>query len=161
MNLIILDIDGVLATEETSKLPAHELYAYPFDKACVKIFNEILEETKAEIILSSDWRLMYNNDLDTLDEVFKHNGVIKSPIDITRNLGDRGKDILDYIEKNIYRIKQFVILDDLDLKVYPDNFVRCNINQGKNISIFKMDSWLSWCYSNNYWRYISFYSLSY
>lgn len=26
MNYIILDIDGVLATEATSKLPAHDLY---------------------------------------------------------------------------------------------------------------------------------------
>lgn len=130
MNYIILDIDGVLATEATSKLPHHELYAYPFDKECVSVFNEILKKSSAEIILSSDWRLMYHYDLDVIDEIFKHNGVFKSPIGFTLNFGDRGKDITDFIETNINRISQFLILDDLDLKIYPENFIRCDIHSG-------------------------------
>lgn len=130
MNYIILDIDGVLATEATSRLPHHELYAYPFDTGCVAVFNEILKKTQAEIVLSSDWRLMYHNDLDVIDEIFKYNGVIKSPVDFTPNLGNRGKDISHYIEKNIQRISQFLILDDLDLKIYPENFIRCDIQSG-------------------------------
>lgn len=130
MRYIILDIDGVLATEECSKQPNHDLYAYPFDKDCVNIFNEILLETDAEIVLSSDWRFMYNNDLEMLDEVFKHNGVIKSPVDVTPKMGDRNKDIQSYIESNTHRIKKFVILDDLDLTIFPDNFVRCGLDEG-------------------------------
>ncbi len=130
MKVILLDIDGVLATEETSRLPVHQLYAYPFDKECVNVFNMILKQTDAEIVLSSDWRLMYNNDLEIIDEVFKHNGVIKSPIEVTPNYGDREKDILKYIEINASRIKNFLILDDLDLNIYQENFIRCNINNG-------------------------------
>lgn len=127
MRYIFLDIDGVLATEECSFKPEHELYAYPFNKDCVRIFNEILLETDAQIILSSDWRLMFH-DLETLDLVFKHNGIIKSPVDITPNLSNRSLEIETYIKEN--NIKSFVILDDMDLKVFPDKFIRCNINEG-------------------------------
>ncbi len=131
MNIIILDIDGVIATEECSQKPNHELFAYPFDKDCVAIFNEILLKTNAEIVLSSDWRLMYNNDIILLDELFKHNGVIKSPRDVTPNFGrNREKEIASYLEKNIDKINKFVILDDADLKIFPNNFVRCNIIEG-------------------------------
>lgn len=127
MQYIFLDIDGVLATDECSYKPEHELYAYPFDKECVRLFNEILLETDAQIILSSDWRLMYH-ELETLDLLFKHNGIIKSPIDVTPNLSNRSLEIETYIREK--QIKSFVILDDMDLKVFPDRFIRCNINEG-------------------------------
>lgn len=131
MNIIILDIDGVLATDECSHKENHDLFAYPFDKECVSIFNELLLKTNAEIVLSSDWRLMYNNDLEMLDGLFKHNGVIKSPKDVTSNYGrDREKEIVSYLEKNVDNINKFAILDDTDLKIFPSNFVRCNINEG-------------------------------
>lgn len=127
MRVIFLDIDGVLATDESSEQPNHELYAYPFDKDCVNIFNDILLETGAEIVLSSDWRLMYQ-DIETLNLLFKHNGIIKSPVDVTGDLSSRAKEIESYVRVN--RVNSFVILDDMDLKIFPDRFVRCNINEG-------------------------------
>ena len=127
MRVIFLDIDGVLATEESSEQPNHELYAYPFDKDCVNIFNDILLETGAEIVLSSDWRLMYQ-DIKTLDLLFKHNGIIRSPVDVTGDLSSRAKEIESYVKVN--RVSSFVILDDADLKIFPDRFVRCNMNEG-------------------------------
>ncbi len=127
MNFIFLDIDGVLATDECSYKPNHELYAYPFHKDCVNIFNEILLETNAEIILTSDWRLMFQ-DLETLDLLFKHNGIIKSPIGVTGDLSSRAKEIEAYIEVN--EVSSFVIIDDMDLKIFPDRFVRCNMEEG-------------------------------
>ena len=131
MKVIFLDIDGVLATEESSKQPNHEIFSYRFDSNCVSIFNQILAETNAEIILSSDWRLMYNNDLEVLDELFKHNGILKSPIDVTPNLGrNREKEIAFYLESALYEITDFVILDDTAINGFPKNFVRCNINEG-------------------------------
>lgn len=131
MNLILLDIDGVLATETCSHMPNHEIFAYPFDLECVNIFNEILLETNAQIVLSSDWRLMYNNDLQLLDELFKHNGIVRSPIDITPNIGrNREIEIDSYIKSNLDRISRFAILDDSDLQIYLSNFVKCNINLG-------------------------------
>ncbi len=127
MIIIFLDIDGVLATEECSYKPNHELYAYPFHKDCVNIFNEILLETGAEIILTSDWRLMFQ-DLEALDLLFKHNGIIKSPIGVTGDLSSRAKEIEAYIIT--HKIDSFVIIDDMNLKIFPDRFVKCDMNEG-------------------------------
>ena len=95
MKIIFLDIDGVLATNkefgmnrtkfQTKHPEAKELHIpYPFNPECVKIFNEILDETNAIIVLSSDWRLHW--DLDGLDRIFKFNGVKKSPIALTNKM---------------------------------------------------------------------------
>ena len=136
---IILDIDGVLATstqyylKPTSKSWLKKFNVYPFDKKCVYVFNEILRETNAEIILSSDWRFHFN--LEQLDEIFKLNNVIKSPINCTLDLSYyfenknqiskiRQFEIKEYLKKN--NIKSYVVIDDLDLsESFDKEFIRC------------------------------------
>lgn len=131
LDIIILDIDGVLATEESSTLPWHEQFAYPFDKDCVAVFNDILSLTGAEIVLSSDWKISYSDNLAELHQLFKHNGIIKAPIGTTPDLGGkRNKEIASYLHKNAPSIYRFLILDDIMLTVHPMRFVHCNINHG-------------------------------
>ena len=146
--VIFLDIDGVLATHKqysTKKSSPYYLYeydVYPYDEKCVKILNEILEETDAEIILSSDWSLHYT--LEQMDGIFKHNGIIKSPYDMVSQLarsmsrGDlnRGYSIDEYIAYHPDEFEHYVIIDDLDIRAYKDyhenvltdydNFVHCS-----------------------------------
>lgn len=43
---------------------------------------------------------------------------------------NREKEITAYIERNFSEIDKFVILDEADLKIYSDNSVKCNINEG-------------------------------
>ena len=92
---IFLDLDGVLCTfneymRPTSKFwqkhkEAKELrLPYQFNSKCVKVFNEILIITDADIVLSSDWRTHWN--LQELDNIFKYNKVIKSPYLFLRSL---------------------------------------------------------------------------
>ena len=138
MKYIFLDIDGVLACDEQmytnaknfqKKRPwAKELNVlYGFDKTCVRVFNEILEATGADIILSSDWKLFW--DLEKLHTIFEKNGVIKSPIDITTEdmvsrdqwVGlekNRAWQITEYIKRT--GTEDFIIVDDLDVKKYMD-----------------------------------------
>ena len=52
-----------------------------FDKKAVKILNEILEETGAEIIVSSDWR--FHATLEELGDYYESQGIIKRPIGVT------------------------------------------------------------------------------
>lgn len=52
-----------------------------FDKKSVKILNEILEETGAEIVVSSDWR--YYATLDELGDYYESQGITKRPIAVT------------------------------------------------------------------------------
>ena len=143
---IFLDIDGVLATHtefmrSTRKFRdkfelAKELsLPYPFNKKCVEVFNEILDETNAEIVLSSDWRIHWN--LEELDKIFKFNDVKKSPIDITGKkyvsitnyAHNRVLEINEYKEKN--DVGTFVVIDDMDLDLYfIDNFIKTKNNEG-------------------------------
>jgi len=116
MKLIFLDIDGVLATAENALMPKHPEFSFPFDSDCVTILNKIIDHTSAEIIFTSDWRVYFGMDLQRLDQLFKYNKVIKSPIDFTPNLfRKRYKEILNYIHKHNRSITSFVILDDMDL----------------------------------------------
>ena len=56
-----------------------------FDTKSVKVLNEILEETGAEIVVSSDWKLYAT--LEELGEYYELHGIIKKPIALTPNLG--------------------------------------------------------------------------
>ncbi len=55
-----------------------------FDKKAIKILNEVLLETGAEIVVSSDWKLHAN--LEELGDYYEAQGIIKRPIAITPNL---------------------------------------------------------------------------
>jgi hypothetical protein len=57
-----------------------------FDKKAVKVLNEILEKTGAEIIVSSDWR--YHATIDELGDYYTSQGIIKKPIAITSRTQD-------------------------------------------------------------------------
>ena len=128
---IFLDLDGVLATDyELFEIVTMDFYSlkenlwaielkvpYPFDKDCVRVLNEIITETDADVVLSSDWKKHWT--LEQLDIIFKKNGIIKSPIDITTNKTssymdhekNRAYQIEDYVKNN--NIKNFVIIDDM------------------------------------------------
>lgn len=144
--VIFLDIDGVLATNsefmmnrtkfQTKHPEAKELHIpYPFNKKCVEIFNEILEETDATIVLSSDWR--HHWDLEELNKIFKFNGVIKSPESVTgfskRKMSssledDRTWQIKNFVESK--NLKIWVSIDDLNLSDLKPNFVQTKDTEG-------------------------------
>jgi hypothetical protein len=147
---IFLDIDGVLATNQefyvinTKKFWKKHEWAkelkvpYPWNKKAVEIFNEILDATDAEIILSSDWKKHWT--LEDLDKIFKANGVKKSPIAITGNHPasmsildkNRASDIEAYLRDNKFiegeAFKEratcsWVVIDDLYVGTYfPEQF---------------------------------------
>jgi hypothetical protein len=130
MKLILLDIDGVIATDECSEKEWHDEFTYPFDAECVAVLNRIIEKTDAEIVLTSDWRIGFNYDLEMLDGLFKYNGVIKSPIDTTTDLSNRNREIEAYVQEHFDKISSFLIFDDANLTVHPDRFIRTNSMEG-------------------------------
>jgi hypothetical protein len=69
-----------------------------FDDKAVKVLNEILEETGAEIVVSSDWRLHAN--LEELGEYYESQGITKKPFAVT----DIFKDIFPK-EWNAFRYR--------------------------------------------------------
>ena len=103
MKVIFLDHDGVicLSTEWGGRYKKQKKWGgrklsmtsreiplkYRFDnfnKKALKVLNEILEETGAEIVVSSDWK--HHASLEQLGEYYEMQGIIKKPIAYTPNL---------------------------------------------------------------------------
>lgn len=57
-----------------------------FDEKAVRILNQILEESGAEIVVSSDWKGWAN--LEEMGEYYVSHGIAKKPIALTPNLGE-------------------------------------------------------------------------
>lgn len=103
MKVIFLDNDGVicLANNWGSRFKKTKSYCNDnpdrksipvefrfdnFDKKAIKILNEIIEKTDAEIVVSSDWKL--HATLEELGEYYESQGIIKKPIALTPNMRD-------------------------------------------------------------------------
>ena len=151
MKVIFLDLDGTICLSnnwggrskkwakyrsenpETSKFindAPVEVRFDDFDKKAIKVLNEILEETGAEIVVSSDWRCHAN--LEELGEYFISQGILKKPVGVTKMLGQcnqpenypwsrkwdleqsRSLEILQYLFDHP-EVTQWVAIDDLNM----------------------------------------------
>jgi hypothetical protein len=101
-----------------------------FDTKAIIVLNEILEQTDAEIVVSSDWKL--HATLEELGDYYIEQGISKRPISFTPNLGDFDKsadglfrwkgwyskirilEIEKYLEQHP-EVKQWVAIDDLNM----------------------------------------------
>ena len=101
-----------------------------FDKKAIKVLNSILEETGAEIVVSSDWKKHAN--LEELGDYYESQGIIKRPIAFTpsfigcdkpegfewlRSLQyeqERSLEIAQYV-KDHPEITHWVAVDDLNI----------------------------------------------
>jgi hypothetical protein len=85
-HLLFLDIDGVLANDETygKRVATKWGDMYPFDDENVKLFNKLCHDFEIQYVISSTWRKFYS--LDELCEIFRWNGITQMPIGITRHL---------------------------------------------------------------------------
>jgi 8-oxo-dGTP pyrophosphatase MutT (NUDIX family) len=156
MKVIFLDNDGVICLSSNwggrSKKWAKYRSANPdskkfmnecpvevrfddFDKKSITILNEILEETGAEIVVSSDWRFHAN--LEELGEYYTSQGISKKPIGITKKMGEcnvpqnfiwsrhweleqsRSLEILQYLQDHP-EVTEWVAVDDLNMGI-PQN----------------------------------------
>lgn len=105
MKIIFLDHDGVIclsnnwggrkkkwskyrsanpdSSKEIKQAPVSVRFD-DFDEKSVRILNEILEETGAEIVVSSDWKL--HATLEELGEYYELHNITKKPIALTPNI---------------------------------------------------------------------------
>ena len=143
--VIFLDIDGVL-NSEASLMEDDSL-----EEALILNLKELIEKTDAEIILSSSWRVMFNQLRRLMDRLGKiglylsgltPDGVAldwvekqgKKPTDKFRDIyinwdgrkinvtHDRGAEIMKWLSLH-QEVKAFVIIDDdiFDIKPYFPN----------------------------------------
>ena len=154
MKILFLDNDGVICLSEnwggrikkkregikkgliSSNAMTYELpveYRFDnFDDKAIKVLNSILEETGAEIVVSSDWR--HHASLEEIGEYYLSQGIIKAPIAFTSTTEEvepelwkvlrfradleleRSIEILYWLNKHP-EVTHWVAVDDLDMSV--------------------------------------------
>lgn len=108
-----------------------------FDDKAVNVLNEILLETNAEMVVSSDWR--FDCTLKEMKYLFNKYGVVKGPIDYTPTLevedfkflesnGKKGFEDERAIEIKKWlalhpEVTHWVAVDDLNMSADLTNFV--------------------------------------
>lgn len=150
MKTIFLDHDGVIClstewggrfkkqkkagrklSQSIDSLPVEARFDN-FNKKAIEILNEILKETGAEIVVSSDWKKWAN--VEELGEYYEQQGIDKKPIAFTKNLNDceipqnfpwsqtydleqsRSLEIKQYLQDHP-EITHWVAVDDLDMGI--------------------------------------------
>ena len=142
MKVIFLDIDGVLNTPSSESRCGEYI---GIDDEKVEKLKQILDKTKAEIVLVSTWKKYWRKEENLkplqdysatyLDEKLAKCGL--KAVDKTRDKSDgrylsRGEGILEYICRN--NVENYVILDDCqfdyDGNDLTDNLVKTNKIEG-------------------------------
>ena len=104
MKVIFLDHDGVIClsgewggrvkkqqkagrklTQSVLSLPVDARFDN-FNKKAIDVLNEILEETSAEIVVSSDWKRWAT--VEEMGEYYESQGIKKNPIAFTKSVND-------------------------------------------------------------------------
>jgi hypothetical protein len=98
-----------------------------FDKKAIKVLNEILEQTGAEIVVSSDWKVWCS--VEEMGDYYEKQGIIKRPIDFTTNTidgekvtwhrnwdleGTRSVQIQEWLKEHP-EVTHWVAIDDLEM----------------------------------------------
>ena len=123
---IFLDVDGVITSRNSETF---------FDKECVARVKKLAEETNAQIVLSSDWRLTWK----PKDFSEKIKGVVgidldlrlQTPIIKFADTLTRGEEISNFLAGLNYGT--YVILDDLPESEFDGHhlhFIECDTNKG-------------------------------
>lgn len=116
MNIIFLDVDGVLISSDYMKSlngTFNDVEKYQqLDPVAVARLNKITDTTGASIVVSSTWRIYYKHIAD-LRGTFIKAGVTGKIIDRTPiNNNSRGEQIAQWLAKYPRPVKKFIILDD-------------------------------------------------
>ena len=130
IKVIFLDIDGVLNPKWWERKKPADRFGCAFAPKTISCLAKIVKETKAEIVISSSWKLM---GLQTLQDMWKERKLPGNIIDITPNymsdelllnadmndtdidsLYIRGMEIKGWLVLYGDDVSNYVIIDDMD-----------------------------------------------
>jgi hypothetical protein len=143
MNIIFLDIDGVMRTHNSDLNWSRELnqpvpnpFKRLFSKEAMENLNYLVTLTGSKVVITSTWRMYYTK--DELRNIFRERGFIGHIVDVTNTGDTRGEEIVQWL--NEHRINNFAVIDDNIkdiLNRIPDcKVVKCNPLNGLDEVIF-------------------------
>ena len=150
MKVLFLDIDGVLNTKywytQMDRNTPKDKYGYAFDPNSVANLKRSVEDTGAEIVISSSWKCM---GLSQMEDMWRDRNLPGRIIGITPNsVSDemllnadidsielfhiRGEEIKEWLMKHAKRVSSYAIIDDMDnmLPEQQSHFVQSNPEVG-------------------------------
>ncbi|MBO5476965.1 MAG: hypothetical protein J6A15_04370 [Clostridia bacterium] len=137
MNIIFLDVDGVLNSgefrEERYKILKRAVRTEEFfDPTCMECLREIVEATDAKIVITSS---MLINDMELLKNKLGEYNI--KLYDKTKYYGDmRGAQIREWLAEHD-NVKNYIILDDDYFIDYPgldEHIVKTSFYSGKGLN---------------------------
>jgi hypothetical protein len=144
MNVIFLDIDGVLRTDasdrywsDVTRQPIPQsVFDRLFSSRSIAILNEIIYITGAKVVITSTWRVQHT--LEELIQKFKIRGFRGEIIDKTNIIGNRGEEIQEWLDTN--SVNKYVVIDDsvkdILIHINSKRVVKIESNIGLNDSHF-------------------------
>ena len=146
MNVIFLDIDGVMnnvySSVKSRNSPEFEIIdsngvvTKVRDNLCwlgFRVLNQIIDKTKAKVVLSSTWRKFYTK--NEMNQIFKHYKFKGELIDYTPVMSGekRGTEIQKWIDDCELDIESFIIIDDdTDMLHLRNRLIKTDAHFGLN-----------------------------
>lgn len=121
-SIIFLDIDGVLNTKQSWKIP------FSLDKDCIKYFCIFVKNCKRnpKIVLTSSWKTGFSSlpeyETPQLQSLRKELAAYNvSLLGRTKDLGNRIAEINDYLQN--HEVESYAVIDD-DPAEYTDEYLQ-------------------------------------
>ena len=135
MDIIFLDIDGVLRTHKSDvhwskilnePIPKNQ-FKRRFSPKAIENLNLIVQMTRAKIVISSTWRAVHS--LDNLRRIFKENNFVGEIHGVTELLGEeRGIEIQHFLDTS--PVNSYCVIDDyingIQEHIPDKRIVKCN-----------------------------------
>ena len=129
--ILFLDIDGVLNTKwwytQMDRNTPKDKYGYAFDPRAVANLKRIVEETGADIVMSSSWKCMGLSQVQEMWSVrnlpgnviditpdYLSESLLKSDLNNDEVLYKRGCEIKGWLSLHKNEVIHYAILDDMD-----------------------------------------------
>lgn len=115
IKVLFLDIDGVLNTDrqhwhcQMNGITPVDEFGYEFDHKAVDNLATILEETGAEIVISSSWKFL---GLQTLQKMWEDRKLPGTILDITSDGKSKGWEIDEWLMECESQVNRYAIIDD-------------------------------------------------
>lgn len=129
--ILFLDIDGVLNTDhhqwhcQMNSIAPVDRFDYAFDSKAVENLATIIEETGAEIVISSSWKFL---GLQTLQKMWEDRNLPGVIVDVTPSGESKGWEIDEWLINHEGQISGYAIIDDENdmLPEQQGHFVQTN-----------------------------------